>query len=170
MSIEQIIFYIFGSFLVLSAFSILITKNIFYSAFLLLLSFLGIAGIYVFAGADFLAITQVVIYIGGILILIMFGIMFTTRGISKNVLTGSKNIFAGGIIGMLMCGLLIKGINEVGFSDLPWISKAETITYSSIPTIGINMMTDYVIVFELAAILLLVALIGATYIAAKNHK
>jgi NADH-quinone oxidoreductase subunit J len=69
----QLAFFVFAGITVAGAFYLLFTKNVLYAAFSLLLTLLGIAGLFVFAGADFLAVSQIMIYVGGILILLIFG-------------------------------------------------------------------------------------------------
>ena len=77
--IKQIIFFVFAVITVGGALFLLFTKNVFYAAFSLLLTLLGVSGLYVFAGADFLAVSQIMIYVGGILVLMIFGIMLTNN-------------------------------------------------------------------------------------------
>ena len=72
MNVYDIIFYLFAAITVLSAFFVVTNRNIVYSAFFLLFTFVGVAGIYVLLGADFVAIVQLIVYVGGILILTAF--------------------------------------------------------------------------------------------------
>ena len=82
MELFDIVFYLFAFITVVSAFIVVFSKNIIYSAFSLLFAFVGVAGLYVLLYADFLAITQVMIYVGGILVLLLFGVMLTSKLIS----------------------------------------------------------------------------------------
>jgi NADH-quinone oxidoreductase subunit J len=77
---KEIIFYLFAIITVVPAVIVVTTKNIIYAAFALMFTLFGVAGLYVFLSADFLAAVQVLIYVGGILVLILFGVMLT-RGI-----------------------------------------------------------------------------------------
>ncbi|MBI4713338.1 MAG: NADH-quinone oxidoreductase subunit J, partial [Planctomycetes bacterium] len=77
--IYQVIFYAFAALVVGSAFIVAFSRNIVYSAFALLLTFFGVAGLYVFLAAEFLAAAQVLIYVGGILVLILFAVMLTNK-------------------------------------------------------------------------------------------
>ncbi|HKJ82064.1 MAG TPA: NADH-quinone oxidoreductase subunit J, partial [Ignavibacteriaceae bacterium] len=79
MNIYDIIFYLFAIITLVSAFFVVTTRNIIYSAYYLLFTFFGVAGIYVLLGADFIAIVQLVVYVGGILILLLFGVMLTNK-------------------------------------------------------------------------------------------
>jgi len=79
MTLTTILFYVFAGMIGISTLLIFLMKNILYAAFFLLLALLGVAGIYVLVGADFLAATQIIVYVGGVLILLMFGIMLTHK-------------------------------------------------------------------------------------------
>jgi len=73
------IFYLFAAITVFSAAFVVFSRNVIYSAFALLFTFFGVAALYVFLSADFIAVTQVVVYVGGILVLLLFGVMFTNN-------------------------------------------------------------------------------------------
>ncbi|MDX1905295.1 MAG: NADH-quinone oxidoreductase subunit J [Thermonemataceae bacterium] len=153
-------------FTALSAIGILLTKNILYAALGLLLALLGIAGLFALAGADFLAVSQIVVYIGGILVLLLFGIMLTTRANGQIIpQTNNHNWLWGGVLGAGLFGILTKFIFETQHN---WQPKGQNITDSTISTLGINLMTDYLLPFEVIAILLLVALVGASLIAGRR--
>ncbi|MEI8133795.1 MAG: NADH-quinone oxidoreductase subunit J [bacterium] len=92
------IFYCFAIITVAGAFVTALSKNIVYAAFALLFTFFGIAGLYVMANADFLAVTQLMIYVGGILILLIFGVMLTTRIGSVDIRVGSGSKWVAGIM------------------------------------------------------------------------
>ena len=168
MSIENSIFYVFVGLTGVASVLVLLTRNLLYAAFALLLAFVGVAAIYVFASADFMAVTQLMVYVGGILILILFGVMLSRRGaIDKQVETGTKNLMLGIFIGVLIAALLFKAIQQENFSE-NIIEAHVYVKKSSIEDIGVNLMTKYILPFELAAILLMVALLGAGTIAAKG--
>ncbi len=172
MSSITILLYAFALLTVAAALGILLFRNVLYAAFSLLLTFIGIAGLYVLAGADLLAVVQIVIYVGGVLVLLLFGIMLTQRGNGAGPTSGTHNR----LVAMLAAGglfvLFVLVIIQVNAAGLQWITEAETashtITRSTLPSIGINLMTISVLPFEVAALLLLVALIGAAYIAGSK--
>lgn len=169
MELNDIIFYIFGAITALSALYIMLTKNILYAAFALILTFIGVAGIYVFLGAEFIAVTQILVYVGGILILLVFGIMLTNRLSGKKVTSSSYNKLMGLVVALGLFALLFKGILEANFSAMGWMDKNQ-IAESSIPKFGLTLMTDYVLAFEVIGVLLLLALIGAVRIAGNVRK
>lgn len=170
--IQQVIFYIFAALTALSALLILFTRNVLHAAFLLIICFLGVAAVYVFAGADFVAITQVMVYVGGILVLMIFGVMLTNKISGQAVTTQTYHRFWGGMIGASVFSLLLYGIIKANVSSLQWIAKAqssgEVVKESTIQLIGIKLMSEYILPFEVAAVLLLIALIGAAYIAQRQ--
>jgi NADH-quinone oxidoreductase subunit J len=164
-------FFGFAALAIGAALVILFTRNVMYAAFALFLALLGVAALYVLAGADFLAVTQLLIYVGGVLVLIIFGIMLTHRpdresNLQRNqVLTTHLNRFWGGVIALGIFGVLFSVITAANFAitDHPIISEQN---HSTIRRIGISLMTSHVLPFEIAGILLLVALVGAAYVAA----
>ncbi len=150
-------------------------KDVISAAFSLLICFLGVAALFILAGAEFLGVAQIMIYIGGILLLFLFGIMMSRR-LNDDALNkvSNNNIVAGLTLGLgLLAGLLMI-IVSIGFSDLFWIKNHSLADNhpapSHINSIGIKLMTDYILPFEIAALILMLALMGASVIAAKVIK
>ena len=169
--IKQIIFFIFAGITVGGALYLLFTKNVLYAAYSLLLTLLGVSGLYVFAGADFLAVSQIMIYVGGILVLMVFGIMLTNNkntqrqtNQANKISVSHHNVFWAVLVATLLFLGYLKVILEANFN----IIGKQTIAGSSVQKIGINLMTDYVFAFEVIGILLLAALVGAVFIAKKE--
>jgi len=166
--IELIVFYFFVALTVLPVIFIVLSKQILYIAFALMLCFFGVAGLYVFAGAPFIAVTQVMIYLGGILVLLLFGIMFTKRGGTRLLISENRNT----TIGALLALTIFLGMAWVFWNSkipvLPNGTNTEIADTEHIKTLGISLMTDHVVAFEVAGVLLLVALIGAAFIAGKK--
>ncbi|GAA4852305.1 NADH-quinone oxidoreductase subunit J family protein [Algivirga pacifica] len=160
-------FFVFAALTLLPALGILFSRNVLNSALLLLVSLIGVAGIFVLAYADFLAITQIMVYIGGVLILLLYGVMFTKKRDASGLLTSHTNKLAGvvtvGALASVFLHLLLNGNQEL-LSVIITDNPAE----SSIPIIGTAIMTNYVLAFEVIAVLLLVALIGAAYISGRD--
>jgi NADH-quinone oxidoreductase subunit J len=171
--VTQIFFFLFGLITIGGALFLLFTKNVLYAAFSLLLTFLGVAGLYVFAGADFLAVSQIMIYVGGILVLLIFGVMLTRKKEENRQANKPNQIFvthhnqnwAIGLAVVLVAGF-IKAIFDANFHIIRQISPPKT----TVNKIGMNLITNNVFIFELIGILLLVALIGASFIAYKEEK
>ncbi|WMJ74472.1 NADH-quinone oxidoreductase subunit J [Cytophagaceae bacterium ABcell3] len=167
----DILLYVFVFVTVGFSIYIVFSNNVLNAAFALLGTLLGVAALYVFAGADFIALTQIVIYVGGTLVLIMFGIMISRRVYGNEALKIPLRypyISAGAVI--LVFIILVLGIIRTNFAALDWVVQAretdQVVVDSTVQTIGKNLMTTYLLPFEVAAVLLLIALIGAAYIAA----
>jgi len=105
MNLYDLIFYIFAFTTIASAFFVVVTKNIIYAAFSLLLTLFSIAGIYVLLGADFLSIIQLIVYVGGIVILILFGVMLTNKITNVPLKTETTFILPATIILGIFSGL-----------------------------------------------------------------
>jgi NADH:ubiquinone oxidoreductase subunit 6 (subunit J) len=170
--IEAIAFYGFSILAIASALFILISKNLIYAAFALFFSFLGVAALYVLAGADFLAVTQIMIYVGGVLVLLIFGIMLTQKA-NKNEDSSAHNrvdvLIKRGVWGFsLGAGLFVFLLKIILSSDFKMTGEVNN-SKSTIKTIGVELMTSHLLPFEIAAVLLLVALIGAAYLAINRN-
>jgi NADH-quinone oxidoreductase subunit J len=162
MNIYDIVFYLFAAITVLSAFFVVTTRNIVYSAYYLLFTFFGVAGIYVLLGADFIAMVQLIVYVGGILILILFGVMLTNKITSVEIKTGSVQVVPAAVGVALLAGILMASM-----VDTKWRSVETAMPSATTQGIGMLLIQQYAIVFELLGILLLIALIGAASMARK---
>jgi NADH:ubiquinone oxidoreductase subunit 6 (subunit J) len=165
MSLYSIIFYFFIGLAVVSGIGILLTKNLFKGALFLLICLLSIASLYLFAFAEFVAVTQTIIYAGGVVILIIFGVMLTTKMTGISLKVESRHTLPGLLVGLALLTLLIRFI-------LPTFENARhfEVIGNSVYKTGLNMMSAYVLPFELAGLLLLVALIGAAITSSSPDK
>lgn len=166
MDLITIIYYFFAVLIVGSAAVVAFSKNIMYSAFALLFTFFGVAAIYVLLNADFLALTQIMIYIGGILILIIFGVMLTTRITGVDIKSGLMGKMQIGITGVALAILTIT--MGVMYSNVKWFMRDSEPLKDTISPIGRMLLTDYLLAFEAASVLLLIAIIGAAMIARRK--
>lgn len=162
MSIYDIIFYLFAAITLISAFFVVTIRNIVYSAFFLLFTFFGVAGIYVILGADFVAMVQLIIYVGGILILMLFGVMLTNKITNVAIKSGTSQIVPAAIgVGMF------AGILAATLINTPWRKVDATPLLPTTQSLGLMLISEYGVVFELLGIILLIALIGAASLARK---
>ncbi len=162
MAIYDIIFYLFAAITLLSAFFVVSSRNIVHAAFYLLFTFFGVTGIYVLLGADFVAIVQLIVYVGGILILLIFGVMITNKITQVDIKTGTVHTLPAAIgVG------LFTGIVGAVILNTEWAIVDSPMPVATLSTLGEMLLTEYVLVFELLGILLLVALIGAASMARK---
>ena len=145
-----------------SAFWVVFSPSLIHSAVSLMFTLFGTAGLYVFLYADFVAATQVVIYVGGILVLIIFGVMLTNRIEKSSIASSSKNQFVGGACSLAIFVMLIGIIFNTS-----WHAGKEYVSENSVSMIGKMLLTDYLLPFEIASILLLAALMGAALLSRK---
>jgi len=164
----DIIFYFFAFVTVVSAAVVVFSRNIIHSAFSLMFTFFGVAGLYVMLNADFIAVTQVLIYVGGILVLILFGVMLTTRVINVEMKTGTMHIIPASILVALLAGTLC-GIFWITDWPAPAAAAIEVPPTTAVG-IGKALMTTYLLPFEVASVVLLVAMLGAAMIARRERK
>jgi NADH-quinone oxidoreductase subunit J len=153
--------------------------NLVRSIFVFFVTLFALAGLYVLALADFVAVTQVVIYVGGILVLILFAFMLSGKE-TLDVLQQQKGKFfsIGKLPAILLAALffivMINVVLKANADNLSWIKDSiannNTITPNAvmIDNIGVNLMTRYLLPFEAISILLLMALVGAAHLSRKE--
>ncbi len=162
MGVYEIIFYLFAAVTLVSAFFVVTSRNIVHAAFYLLFTFFGVAGIYVLLGADFVAIVQLIVDLGGIRILRIFGVMITNKITEVDIKTGTIQTLPAAIgIG------LFTGVLGAVILNTEWRLVDSEFPESTLSTLGSLLITEYVLILKLLGILLLVALIGAASMARK---
>ncbi len=157
MTVSTAVFYLIALITVGSAAMVAFSRNIIYSAFSLLGTFMGVAGIYIFLGADFVAAVQVLIYVGGILVLILFAVMLTHRITDVEV----TNRAAGRNPALIIIGVLVYLLIAT-IKVTPWVRAKEVVYAATTATIG-----D---LFLYTSLVLLGALIGAVVLSRKEIK
>lgn len=158
--IAAIMFYIIAAVIVGTSLIVVYSRNIVYCGFALLGTFLGAAGIYALLLSDFLAIVQLMVYVGGILVLILFAIMLTREIGDVDI----SNRSVGWVQGtMLWLGLL--AILVMLFIKTPWPEFALEQPGATTAPLGDAFLSSYLLPFEIASVVLLAALIGAVIIA-----
>ncbi|RDC63349.1 NADH-quinone oxidoreductase subunit J family protein [Adhaeribacter pallidiroseus] len=166
-----ILFYTFAFLMLCTALLMVFMKNLLHAVFMLLITLLSLAAVYVLLMADFLAVTQLMVYVGGILVLILFGIMLSNRGDTIFIQSQSGNKIMGGLLSFMLFGGLVYIIARTHFSQLSWIKQSETFVStgakSTLHGIGINLMTNFALPFEVASVVLLIALMGAAFISSQ---
>lgn len=167
MQLFDVVFYIFAFITLFSAFVVVFSRNIVYSAFSLLFTFFGVAGLYALLQADFLAVTQILIYVGGILVLLLFGVMLTNKVISVDIRTGTLQTVPALLIVAIVAGSL-SGVFYSTWNSVPAPISTPLITTTK--SIGEMLMTTYLLPFEMASVILLVALMGAALISRREKK
>lgn len=179
MTMIKLLFYLMAFVTLGSALVVAAGRNLVRSIFMFFVTLFGLAGLYVLALADFVAVTQIVIYIGGILVLILFAFMLsgkenleaaqkqTTKFISLNNLPAF-------LLAALFLVVMVNVVLKADVNSLPWVKAAidsKNIIEpndTGIHNIGINLMTRYLLPFEVISILLMLALIGAAHLSRRE--
>lgn len=157
------IFYGVAALVLGSALYVVVGKNLVHSAFALVAAFFGVAVFYVYLGADFLAGAQVLIYVGGILTLLLFGVMLTNRIYNLNLRSGAIQVVPGALSAGLVFALLVWIIQSVDWGAMDAGDPGPTSE-----SIGRLLMGDYLLPFEIASVLLLIALMGAAMLVRRR--
>ena len=165
MEISTVVFYLVAIVTVGSAAMVAFSRNIIYSAFSLLGAFGGVAGLYIFLGADFVAAVQLLIYVGGILVLVLFAVMLTHRITDVQITNRAVGTIPGLIVTGFFLYLLVQTIRET-----PWAKAKQVVYAATTANIGELFLGSYLLPFELASFVLLAALIGAVVLSRKEIK
>ena len=164
-STELICFLILSSIVVSGSLAVVLLENIVYSAFLLGGVFMAVAGLYLLLNASFVAAAQILVYVGAVNVLILFAIMLVNKKEKLKPIEGLKTrkLISGGVCGGLLILLLRVSVNTNW--NLP---GPNSIGEEATERIGEHLFTDYLLPFELASILLLMAMIGAIVLARRD--
>jgi len=164
MSAKTIIF-LFLALLVLGpAAYVATTRHVVRAGFALIAAFFGVAGLFAWLGADFLAGTQVLVYAGGILVLLLFGVMLTQNASAVDLPGTATRVFPAALISAAIAVLLIiVAVNS------NWAVRDPRPPQPTTAEIGQLLLTRFVLPFELASVLLLAVMVGAAVIARRDH-
>ncbi len=163
--LTQIVFYFFAALTVGSAAVVVFARSLIRSAFALLFTFFGVAALYVLLGADFLAATQMVIYVGGILVLLLFGVMLTHKLYDLNLKSETFQVWPA-----LVAVFGVFSVLGTFMMRTHWHAGGEAPAAPTTAAIGELLMKDYILPFEAASVLLLIALIGAAMIVRRRSE
>jgi NADH:ubiquinone oxidoreductase subunit 6 (subunit J) len=181
MTIVKLLFYVIGFITVASALFVAASKNLVRSVFMFFVTLLALAGLYVLALADFIAITQIVIYVGGILVLILFAFMLSGRETLADLQQQNTHFInisklPALLLAVVFLIVMINVLFKSNMDNLAWVKEsiAEKNTFtpadSTVNNIGVNLMTKYLLPFEAISILLMMALVGAAHLSRKEKK
>ena len=162
---QNIAFYVIAALIVFGAIRVVTCKNLMHAALWLVVVLAGVAAQYILLAAEFVAVTQVLVYLGAIIVLFLFGIMLTRAktGTDEDLDNGKIPKIGAGVIGVAMLGLLgyslWDGFGDREFGDLLVQRTAE---------VSDSIFSTYLLPFEVISILLLAALIGAIVLARRD--
>ena len=162
---QLICFVALAAALVLGALGVVLLPNIVYSAFLLGGVFLSVAGLYLLLNASFVAAAQVLVYVGAVNVLILFAIMLVNK---REDLSAIPGLAVRRVLSGLVCGGLFALLLRVAFTT-PWaLPGPQPVGEEATIRIGEHLFSDYLLPFELASVLLLMAMIGAIVLARRD--
>jgi NAD(P)H-quinone oxidoreductase subunit 6 len=159
---ETFVFYGLAALIVGGAGGVAFSRNILHAAFLLLLTLSGTAGLYFFLGADFVGVAQILIYVGGILVLLLFAVLLTNRIGDVKV---SNRTFGYGVT--VPIALLVGAFLVSAMSLAAW-PRTEAVAAPTTARLGDAFLREFLLPFELVSLVLLMALVGAMVIARRG--
>ncbi len=159
------VFFLFATMAVVGALGTALSKNLVYSAFALLASLFGVAALFAWLSADYLAITQLIVYVGGILVLFLFAVMLTNK---ITDVKGSNPVVGQGPAAAVSLGLF--GLLAYVAVKTPWPLLAQPTYRETTATIGDALLSTYLLPFEILSVVILAALVGAVIMARKEIK
>lgn len=163
MTINLGIFYMLAAFTVWAAAVVVLGRNIVRAAVALIFTFCGMAALYVLLDAEFLAAVQVLIYVGGITILLLFAIMLTSRISSATARVINDQV----ILSAVAAAGLLVGLIYAAVRGIPALSGPPRLPETA-PFLGRALLTTYALPFEVVSILLLAGMVGAIVLARKE--
>jgi len=157
---EAILFGVLTVTLIGSALGVVLSKNLFHSVLWLALALTGTAGIFLTLDAEFLAAVQLLLYAGGVITIVVFAVVVTEHLVGERISQTSRHIGISAVAAVAIAAAVIRLIRQV-----PLATERPAITFDMTRLIGETVMTRFALAFELLAVLLLTALIGAIYFA-----
>jgi NAD(P)H-quinone oxidoreductase subunit 6 len=163
--VQSVSFIILSAIMLGAALGVVLLGNIVYSAFLLALVFIGMSGLYILLNASFVAAAQILVYVGAVNVLILFGIMLVNKRQDFNEV---PKAWVSQAATAAVCLGLFALLSTMVLAT-PWaISAVPPVGDGAIVTIGKHFFTDFLLPFELVSVLLLIAMVGAIIIARRD--
>jgi NADH-quinone oxidoreductase subunit J len=167
--LSAVLFYLFAGTAAVSAAGLVLSRNIVRSAVCLLFTLAGVAGLYFLLSAEFLAAVQLVVYAGGTLILIIFGVMLTSKSPFSRYEPKLVEVIVATVIASVLLIALILAVRSTVFPVAPTDVAAGEERYP-LNRLGQALLGDYLLPFEIVSVLLLVVMIGAAYLAKARRR
>ena len=174
MAAENVFFYAIAAVMVAAAVVVVTSRNVVRAALALIVVFAGVASQFILLGAEFLAVTQVLVYIGAIMVLMLFGIMLTRARIGRDTDMTNEHWWVGALTALLLAGVMGYAlIDYFGKDKLPHERVLKAVDAagkaSNTATMSDSIFSQFLIPFEVVSVLLLAALVGAIVIARKDR-
>jgi NADH:ubiquinone oxidoreductase subunit 6 (subunit J) len=172
MNWHSLFFYLYAALACGFALGVVFARNVVRMAFYLIVCLGSVSGLFYLAGADFVGAMQLMIYVGGTLVLLIFGVMLTAQGPFVNLETDSGEWIKSGLVGASLLAILLFA----AFKVPQWVPSnqvsqqaVEQLQPTSTP-IGLKLSSDYLLPFEIVSVHLLVVLVGAAYMARTKKR
>lgn len=168
---QNIFFYLFAAAMVFGAIRVVTSRNVVHAALYLVLVLSGVGAQYVLLAAEFVAATQLMVYIGAVMVLFLFGIMLTRTQIGADLNLTRKGWMGGIATAVLLFAVMAYALlDEWGWSDtpLPKDTRVQYVNGSNTSTVSDAVFSQYLVPFEAVSVLLLAALVGAIVLARKD--
>ncbi|HEX3151683.1 MAG TPA: NADH-quinone oxidoreductase subunit J [Gemmataceae bacterium] len=166
MSLEVVLFTIIASATGLSAIAVVVSRNVVRCAVWLLFTLVGVSLLYFLIGAEFVGATQLIVYVGGTMVLVVFGVMLTAQRQFLQIRIRAQEWIVGGTLAACLFGLMAIVSLRLGTPR----TAAATDHMPGAGPIGVGFTTTYLLPFEIISVHLLVVLIGAAYLARAKRK
>lgn len=161
--IANLFFYFMAAIATVAAIKVVSTKNVVHAALYLLVVLSVVAGVYIMLGAEFVAVTQVLVYLGAVMVLLLFGVMLTRAKIGKETDLDYEQKWIGVLVGLSLFAVMSFAL-WLSFED----SKLDRLEAVNTQTVANEIFSSYIVPFEALSVLLLAALIGAIVIARRD--
>jgi NADH-quinone oxidoreductase subunit J len=166
---QNVFFYAIAAVIVYSGIRVVTTRNVVHAALYLVAVLASVAAQYILLAAEFVAATQVLIYVGAIVVLFLFGIMLTRAKLGADQDLTHRHWLGGAATALLLFAVMAYAlIDEWGSEAMPSDPQITTVNGSNTATVSDSIFSTYLIPFEVVSVLLLAALVGAIVLARKD--
>ena len=166
MSTDAVLFAVIAGAICVSALMVVVTRDIVRSAVWLLFTLIGVSTLYFLLGAEFVGATQLIVYVGGTMVLVVFGVMLTAQRQFLKIKTAGPEWVMGGILALALFAVLVNVSLSLGQKH----PAPAVATLPSAGPLGMAFLSKYVLPFEIVSVHLLVVLIGAAYLARAKRR
>lgn len=168
MTAQNIFFYIIAAVMVVSAIRMVTVRNVVHAAMYLVIVLAGVAGQYILLASEFLAVTQVLVYIGAIVVLLLFGVMLTRAKLGEQVNLTNDYWYVGAFTGVLVFVVMAASLIDHYGDDPLDQAGAESQLFANTEQVADALFGQYIVPFQAVSVLLLAALVGAIALARKD--
>lgn len=160
---QNVFFALIAAVMLISAFRVVTTSNVVHAALWLVLVLAGVAAQFILLGAEFVAVTQVLVYIGAVVVLFLFGVMLTRASLGDDESVGDEKRTMAALVGVLLFAVMAMALIDTWGDDRIVIDEPQRVQ-----EVSDSIFSQYIVPFEAISVLLLAALIGAIVVARKD--